>query len=545
MPDSRTDCGEPSQGLAGLDRRRLMRWLGAGATTLWLPASASSQPRLIDDPFSLGVASGSPTHDSVVLWTRLHGAGAVPTGMGPESVTVRWELAYDDKFTRMVQSGQAHAGPELAHCVHVEVTGLQADRWYFYRFMVGDFVSPIGHTRTFPAAGATVARLRLGYASCQKWEDGYFTAWRHMRQERLDAVMFLGDYIYEYPGTASKVRTPPGGWVLTLDDYRQRYALYKSDADLQAMHAACPWLMTWDDHEVQNDYAGAQAGHSGALDPSLPAYFLARRAAAYQAYYEHMPIRASVLTQALAGLLTGAETRIYSRVPYGSLAALYLLDTRQYKEPQVCTRGGGLGSSTVNPATCPAWRDPKRSMLGWPQERWLNEEFAKPRSSETAWNVLGQQTLFGQRDLKPGPGQSFWNDGWDGYASARTRLTDSLRQHAVSNPVVLGGDLHENWVGHVKADYSDACSASIGVEFCGTSITSRSGGNAKTAERLAENPHFVFAEAQRKGYGVVEFTPGQLQTTLRVLDDVTRRETRIETLASFVVQIGRPVIERS
>ncbi len=526
------------------NRRRLLQLVGASAAALCLPRSAWSQPRFTSNPFTLGVASGSPTFDSVVLWTRLHVPGLVGDSLSRIPVTVRWEVAHDEQFTRIVQNGQATASPELAHSVHVEVAALEADRWYFYRFLVGDFVSPLGRTRTFPKPDAAVARLRLGYASCQKWEDGYFSAWRHMREENLDAVMFLGDYIYEYPALKSKVRVPPGGWVLSLDDYRQRYALYKGDADLQAMHAACPWLMTWDDHEVQNDYAGGQAGNSGFYDPSSPTHFLARRAAAYQAYYEHMPMRASVLTQAVAGLLSGAEMRIHTRLQYGRLASLYLLDARQYKDPQVCSKDGALGSGTLNPALCDAWHDPQRSLLGVSQERWLNDELAKAQTRETAWSVLGQSTLFGQRDFKTGPGQMLWNDGWDGYTAARTRLTDSLQKNSVANPVLLGGDLHENWVGHVKADYARANSASVGVEFCGTSITSRSGGNARVPERLAENPHFVFADAQRKGYGVAEFTPGQLTTTLRVVDDVTQPDTQIETLASFAVQNGRAVIER-
>jgi alkaline phosphatase D len=160
------------------------------------------------------------------------------------------------------------------------------------------------------------------------------------------------------------------------------------------------------------------------------------------------------------------------------------------------------------------------------------------------WNVLGQSTLFGQRDFQAGPGQAFWNDGWDGYPAARTRLTDALRQHAVANPVILGGDVHENWVGHVKADYADPNSARVGVEFCGTSITSHSGGNAKTSERLARNPHFVFADGVRKGYGVAELTPTRFTTSLRVVDDVTRPETKIETLARFEVQAGRALVQR-
>lgn len=526
------------------NRRRLLQLLGASASTWCLPRGAWSQPRFASNPFTLGVASGSPTSDSVVLWTRLTGPGVPAKALGHGALTVRWEVAHDDRFAHIAQSGQALAAPELAHAVHAEVAGLEPDRWYFYRFMVGDAGSPVGRTRTVPQPDAAVARLRLAYASCQKWEDGYFTAWRHMREENLDVVLFLGDYIYEYPGTGSKLRHPAGGWALTLDDYRQRYAQYKGDADLQAMHAACPWLITWDDHEVQNDYAGLQAGNSGVADPSSAGDFLARRAAAYQAWYEHMPVRSAVLTQGLAGLSTGAEMRIYQRLEYGRLASLYLLDARQYKDQQVCNPADGLGSSRVNPATCAQWHDARRSLLGQAQEHWLYAQFARPRSREVNWNVLGQQTLFGQRDLKVGSGQLFWNDGWDGYTAARSRLTDALRQHLVANPVLLGGDVHENWVGHVKADYANPRSASVGVEFCGTSITSRSGGNAKTAERLARNPHFVFAEAQRKGYGVAEFTPRQLSVSLRVLEDVTRQDSRIETLASFAVPAGAPRVEQ-
>jgi alkaline phosphatase D len=269
------------------------------------------------------------------------------------------------------------------------------------------------------------------------------------------------------------------------------------------------------------------------------ANFLARRAAAYQAFYEHMPVRAAVLTQGFAGLAAGAEVRLYARQRFGQLATIMMLDDRQYRDPQVCTRGGRLGSSEVNPAACAAWNDSGRTLLGAAQERWLDGELAQ---STTGWTVIGQQTLFGQRDNLPGPGQSFWNDGWDGYAAARGRLAQSLRR--APNPVLFGGDMHENWVGHVKADYSRPDSPAIGVEFCGTSITSRTGGQAKVAERLAENPHFVFADAQRKGYGVAEFTPRRLTTTLRVVDDVTRRDTRIETLARFEVEAGRPRLER-
>ena len=535
----------------------------AGAASLSLPRSVWSQTdssRKFDtNPFALGVASGSPTHDSVVLWTRLidNDIGFFSASFDSKAIAVRWEVADDDKFSRIVQSGQHLAVGELAHSVHVELQNLQPDRWYFYRFMAGDAVSAVGKTRTFPKAGAAADKMRIAYASCQRWETGYFSAYKHMQAEKLDAVLFLGDYIYEYPGQIGSLRYPKAnsniGFVISLDDYRSRYAQYKSEQDLQDMHAACPWLMTWDDHEVQNDYANLQAGYSTMADIfSNPDHFAERRAAAYQAYYEHMPIRAASLTQSLAGLAMGAEMRIYSRVDFGKLATFYMLDCRQYRDAQVCNAPGAAVSGQVNPEECASWLDPQRTMLGEPQELWLRNEFDKSRQGGGVWNVMGQPSLFGQRDNKPGEGQSFWNDGWDGYSAARARMTNVLQKNAVKNPVFLGGDVHENWVGYVKSDYAQTAvakaTAPIGVEFCGTSITSTSSNVARTAARLAENPHFVFADAKSRGYGVVEFTPKQLTTTLRVVDDARQKITKVETLAQFVVPAasaaGRAVIER-
>jgi len=513
------------------DRRRLLQLAAAGAATLWLPRSSWAQPRLPDNPFTLGVASGSPQESSVVLWTRL-----APREPLMNAVTVRWEIAHDEAFRNIAQQGQAQAAPELAHSVHAEVAGLQPDRWYFYRFMAGGWTSPVGRTRTLPAADAAAGRLRVGYASCQRWEHGYFAAWRHMREEQPDFVMFLGDYIYEYPGDHSGVvRGPQLDWVTTLDGYRHRHAVYKGDTDLQAMHAACPWLLTWDDHEVQNDYAGTQAGRGG---PHVD--HAARRAAAYQAYYEHMPLRASVLSRALGGLAAGAGLRIHGQFQFGRLARLLLLDTRQHKDPQACTSGGREGSSAVAPETCGTWQDPRRSMLGEAQEQWLDAQFARPA---TGWTVLGQSTLFGLRDQKPGPGQVLWNDGWDGYAPARTRLTQALQKHGVADAVLFGGDVHENWVGHVKADYERPASASVGVEFCGTSISSRSGAPERVPALLAENPHYIYANARSRGYGLAEFTPRELTVRLRGVDDAARRDSGVSTLAGFVVQAGQPRVE--
>lgn len=526
-------CPRAAMPAPSMDRRTLLRLAAATAVAGWVPRAAWSQPRIADQPFTLGVASGSPAADSVVLWTRL-----LAPSLGAQPVTVQWELAHDEAFGRIALRGQADARPELAHAVHVEAAGLEPDRAYFYRFMAGPWTSPVGRTRTLPAPDAAVQRLRLAYASCQRWEHGYFGAYRHMRADDPDFVLFLGDYIYEYPTAAGAVRPTDGQWTLELAQYRDRYALHKGDPDLQAMHQACPWLFTWDDHEVQNDYTADGPGDAG---PAVPD-FTARRAAAYQAYYEHTPLRASVLARALAGLQAGGELRLYGEHRFGRLAQLCLLDARQYRGRQACTPGGRPGSVALDPAGCASWDDPARSMLGAAQEGWLDGRLA---AGGAAWTLLGQQSLFGQRDLRPGPGQLFWNDGWDGYPEARRRLLASLRRNAPANPVLFGGDVHENWVGHVLADYARPDSASLGVEFCGTSITSRAFQPDRVAERQADNPHFIHADASQRGYGIADFSPRRLEVALRVLDDATRRDPAVATQARFTVEAGRPRVERA
>ncbi len=527
----------------------------AAASTIWLPRSAWCQTRISSNPFTLGIASGSPKHDGIVLWTRLVPSGFLgASSLGNDNITVRWEIAHDEGFSRIAARGQAQALAQLAHAVHVEVAGLEAGRSYFYRFIAGgsgisEWTSPTGRTRTLPAADSPAGRFRIAYASCQRWEHGYYSAYRHMLADQPDLVLFLGDYIYEYPRAANQVRTPNatsnGGWTLTLDDYRSRYALHKSDADLQAMHAACPWAFTWDDHEVQNDYAALTPGDAG--PPA--ADFAARRAAAYQAFYEHTPLRASVLTRALAGLVetSSAEMRLYSEMRLGALGSIYLLDSRQYKDAPVCTKDGALGSSIVTTTQCPAWNDPARSMLGAAQESWLAQALSR-NTNAPGWQIIGQSSLFAPRDFRAsGAGQSMWNDGWDGYSAARTRLTDTLQKAQTKNAVFFGGDVHENWVGHIKADFNQPSSASIATEFCGTSITSRhssASSNEKVSERIARNPHFVFADVEKRGYGLADFTTQKLQVSLRTVSDVTSKDASIQTLAQFSVASGKAVVER-
>ena len=519
-----------------MHRRAILKLATASAVGLvGLPRTGWARQSWLTDPFSLGVASGSPTSRSLVLWTRLDVEALESSGLSTKSVNVTWQLAHDEQFSHLVTSGVVQATPALAHSVHAEVSGLEADRHYFYRFIVGAAISSTGRTRTFPLPGADVKRLRLAYASCQQWGNGYYSAYRHMLAENVDFVLFLGDYIYEYPASRPvEVRPTLGGWITTLEGYRSRYALHRSDPDLQAAHAAYPWLLTWDDHEVQNDYAGIHEGNAGAP----VANFMARRRAAYQAFYEHMPVTRASFEQLLSG--NSEQARVYNSVPFGRLATLYTLDDRQYRDLQACTPKQRPGSARINPAQCALWDEPQRTLLGATQERWLAQQFA---TADTQWNLLGQQTLFGKRNFGTNEEQSLRNDGWDGYPAARKRLTDAMVQTRLKNPVILGGDIHENWVGHVLTDYNNPGSQAVGVEFCGTSITSLSSTTpARLAQQLKNNPHFVFANAASRGYGVVEVTPKQITTTLTAVTDARDPLSTAFTLAQFAVEAGRPVI---
>lgn len=487
------------------------------------------------DPFSLGVASGSATSDSLVLWSRLGTEALTQTGRTRARIPVTWQLAHDARFTQIVQQGQLFATPELGHSLHAEVTGLLPARHYFYRFMTGEASSPVGRTRTFPAPGQTVSRLRVAYASCQRWGDGFYSAYRDMTEQDLDVVMFLGDYIYEYPASASRdVRATPGGWVLTLDDYRARYALHKSDPHLQAMHAACPWIVTWDDHEVQNDYAELHAGFSGAPVPD----FAARRRAAYQAFYENMPVRFADFSQLIKH--HGDQVQVFGSVNFGQLATLYNLDNRQYRHRQACTPGDRAGGGRINPERCELLSQEYRTLLGEQQEGWLKRQFER---SQTQWNLIGQQSLIGPRAMGSAT-PSIWNDGWGGYPAARQRLIDAMRTTRLKNPVILGGDVHQNWVGHILTDYARPDSQAVGVEFCGTSITSRNRATeAELAKILQHSPYFVFANAEYRGYGVVDVQQQSLTTTLRAVKNIRDPNSEVFTLRQFSVQAGRSEVK--
>ena len=522
--------------------RRL--FLAAGAALAGLPrlaataTAADRQVKFSADPFTLGVASGDPDASSVILWTRLAPKPLDPDGgLKPGAVPATWEVADDEAMTKVVASGTATATPQLGHSVHAEAKGLRPDRWYFYRFRAGDAVSPVGRTRTLPAADADPDKLRFAFASCQHYEQGLFTAYEHMAKDDLDLVFHLGDYIYEYPhrktkddGTpaAKTVRThagPSGGKIKTLDDYRNRHAQYRADPLLHRMHARCPWFVTWDDHEFDNNYADdVQEEQPGGRTKADPALFLEQRAAAYQAYYEFMPLRP-------ASLPRGPDLRLYRKASFGRLAELLVLDTRQYRTDQ--PNGDRLSPLDVDAL------NPKNTILGREQRGWLE---ASLLTSPATWNVLAQQVMMGMVEVSYGGQKGYSMDQWPGYARERMALVDFLRTRRVPNPVVLTGDIHSNWVNDLRVDDRKAEAPVVATEFVGTSITT--GGNGQKEAKgvdalLAANPGVRFHNRER-GYVRCTVTPGAWTTDYVVVEDVTTPGAPAVTRASFAVEAGKP-----
>lgn len=473
-------------------------------------------------PFTLGVASGDPAPDGFVLWTRLAPRPLEGGGMGPDPVRVDWEVAEDERMTRVVKSGTTTARAEWGHSVHVEVEGLPPDRWYWYRFRAGGEISPVARTRTLPAAGVTPDRLRFAFVSCQKYEDGLYTAFEHLAREELDLIVHLGDYIYEKGPTAGAIRQHNSPEVFTLDDYRNRYALYKLDPALQAAHHAVPWIVTWDDHEVANNYADEIAQFP---DKEPPAQFLQRRAAAYQAYYEMMPLRRRSLP-------AGPDLALYRRIAFGTLATFNVLDTRQYRtdQPQ------GDGAKPWDPVLL----DPRGTLLGLEQRGWLFDGLAQ---SPTQWNILAQQVMMypNQRGTPP----TYSMDQWPGYEYERRAILRHFREARVRNPVVLTGDIHTNWANELSDDFDRPDGATVATEFVGTSITSGGDGTDQPAnvDRLyATNPGVKYFNNER-GYVRCEVTPQRWTSDYRTVEYVKRPGAPIRTRRTLVVESGRPKLE--
>ena len=485
------------------------------------------RPRFSADPFTLGVASGDPTPTGVTIWTRLAPSPLDPDGgMKGVRASVAWEVAADESFATMLKRGQATAAPELGHSVHIDVEGLEPGRWYFYRFTSGEASSPVGRTRTAPAS-ADLAPLRLGVASCQHFEQGLFTAYRHMAAEELDLLSHLGDYIYEYGPAEGRVRRHATPEITTLADYRIRYAECKADGLLRAAHARCPWVLTWDDHEVDNNYAGTIGENAMESEEQMRA----RRAVGYQAWWENQPVR-------VPRARSWADLTIHRALPWGALAQIWMLDTRQYRSDQACGDGARI-------VPCGEWRDPSRALLGERQEAWLARGL---RTSRSRWQVLAQQVMMGPWDSEPGPGKRVSMDQWSGYPVARDRLLDTIGQAAPNRTVVLTGDIHSSWVNELHATFARPGAPIVAAEFVGTSISSGGDGADRSAQMtdalMAESPHLKWQNS-RRGYFRCTVTPEAWRTDYRTVDYVTRADAPIQTASSWVVEHGRPGIKQA
>ena len=509
-----------------VDRRALLG--GAGLLAAGLTFSATrvwAQPAFASDPFTLGVAAGDPAPDGFVIWTRLAPQPLEPNGGMPmAAVPVRWEVAEDDGFRAIARSGQAFAPPELAHSVHVEVGGLKPARRYWYRFRTGsDAVSLTGTAMTAPAAGALPEKLRIAVAGCQFYQPGYFTAYRHLSQEPdLDLVFHYGDYIYEGNGNGdgTPVRRHVGEECQSLDDYRRRYAQYKLDPDLIAAHAAVAFAMSFDDHEVDNNWAG---DHD--QDGTPPAQFVLRRAAAMQAWYEHMPVRAAQAPR-------HGAVHMYRRLDYGQLLRMHVMDTRSYRDPILCGQGGENGCNTKD--------DPTRTMLGRAQEAWL----ADGLGSTARWNLIAQQVLVMPFDVRPdGTTESvFPQDTWNGYRGARRRLVKTVVDRKLTNVVIATGDAHQHAVGNVPADDRTPDGPAVASEFMATSISSGGDGGPRKRRQqdmLRHNPNLLLLNNQR-GYQVHDISAERWDTDVKFIEKVSVRNAPLKILARFSVDPKQP-----
>jgi len=508
-------------------RRQILSGLSALSLTACATASSpaitslgSSSEKGLNYLFPLGVASGDPVSDGFVLWTRLAPMPMAEDGGLSAPVNVTWQVAEDENFARVIKAGQSVANKQWAHSVHVEVQGLQPLRQYYYRFIANGQNSPTGRAKTAPMFGAPVDKLRFGIASCQHYEQGFFNAYNDMVAQDPDLIIHLGDYIYE-SSWGPQVRRQATTEAISLTDYRRLHAQYKTDPALQAAHAYAPWIFIWDDHEVVNDYAGLNDENYMPREQMR-----ARRAAAYKAYYEHMPVR-------LRSRPHGENMRLHDYFYYGNLMTMALTDGRQYRDDQACQTPEDGGAQMVN---CPDLNDPSRSMFGKAQERWLMPSFLR---SGATWEVLAQPTLFSrlyQKDRDGNPAS--WSDGWDGYKPTRDMIIQAAEQRRPKNFISIGGDMHSWWQADLKTDYSNPDSQTVGTEFVTTSVTAHSYAYNRFTQMLPDNPHIHFFDDRKRGYSLVNVTPENWTFEMKEMTSVYDPKARAQTRKKYVVESG-------
>ena len=516
-----------------LTRRQILT-AAATAPAIGAPALLKAQSWYAGYPFSLGVTSGDPAADGFVSWTKLAPKPFEPHGAMPTvPLPVKWEVASDDRFKTIVASGEATARPELGHSVHVEVSGLQPDRPYWYRFALAGDQSPRGRARTLPLASASPKALKFGVAGCQNYEDGLFTAFRHLaREDDLAFVYHYGDFIYEYKKRGpdydkdglpeAQVRQHIGQDCIDIVDYRLRYAQYLSDYDLQAARARHTWFPTFDDHEIDNNWVQDFAGKGN----SPAEIFRLRRQAGLQAWYEFMPVRAAMMPR--NGLITNA----YREARFGDLLSIDFLDTRSFRTDQPCDDG-------FKPY-CPGIDDSKAMVISAEEESWLVRNMTR---GQTKWNCVAQQIMMMSLDRRryADETQKIYNiDTWAAYTAQRSRLLAKMR--GLDNVVVLTGDEHQNFAGLL-----DNGDKAVAVEFVSTSISSGGdGSNLRTGSdvMLKNNAELKFINDQR-GYLVCEVTPDAWTTQARVMDQVSTPGGAISTRATMTVPRGQPSLQIS
>jgi alkaline phosphatase D len=518
-----------------LDRRTFLRLAGvsAGAAVAYSATGfvrpARAEP--LDPPFVHGVASGDPLPDRVILWTRVTPErGATPGSGRGGRVTVRYLVAADPGLTEVVRRGTVRTGPDRDHTVKVDVDGLEPSRTYHYAFEFAGRRSVVGTTRTAPEAGSGPPDLRFALASCSNFEGGYFAGYRGIAErDDLDFVLHVGDYIYEYEvgyyGAGPEIGREhrPATDVVTLDEYRQRYACYREDPDLRAAHEAHPFIMMWDDHEVADDnWQHGAYNH----DEETQGSYEERFAAASRAYLEWLPIREH----------TEDPQRLYRRFELGGLATLHMIDSRSYRSEQVGTDDDDPGA--VDPRPDPEVDDPDRTMLGAEQKAWFKDGLS---SSAATWQLIGNpqmitpvyfpplpDELTGQimdmTGVLPRQGAGYNKDQWDGYRAAREEILEHLVDNGIDNTVFLTGDIHSSWACDIPLDPGSypLASPSVATELVGTSITSdnldeitgsppRTTSIAVEESFKANNRHIKSIEFDSHGYSVVDVTPERLQ----------------------------------
>lgn len=492
----------------------------AGASTgLRLPSAQAAGPLPGGPPagsFPSGVVSGLDGPEGAILWTQV----ASPDG---SRVDISWELARDMAFGDVVTSGSETATAGTDHTVKVKATGLEPDTWYYYRFKTDQAYSPIGRTRTTPPADSSPRRLRIAFCSCQDFTAGWYTAWRGICGEDIDFVLFLGDYVYE--GGGNGFRPNSAGASYSVADYRRKYRMYRSDLDLQAAHANFPLVPIWDDHEVEDNY-------DRTVDP-------ARRSAGYQVWFEQMP----VLSPDGPG-----TTRIHRTVRWGRLAEFFLLDTRQYRDPEA-----PLLQFTLDPNN-PMVR-PGRTILGTDQKQWLLDGMI---GTDAVWRLVGNQVMIlpwrladlDEPELRrilptlPRNAGLYTNgDCWDGYQHERHEVLSTLEANGVRDILFLTGDVHSFWAGDVRVDFDKPSSSPVGAEFVGGSISSTFLDEfPDLARRVQDVMHMAFKEIRyvdlvHRGYGVLDVDEDRVVCDFRIVDTL-RYDAVPRTAARFLMERG-------